>query len=225
MTDPEVDFIAICGVATQLQVFVRLLTLAILKKARSPCTSIFSRGLRNFPIESFEGGVLFLVLTNPMGVQGLSTIQVTQSFALHYRLGYLMDIFLAEGGVPFVCGGYSDSSTVIDFCHKYVATTDEWVLSGTLAEARGLSGYGSSESWGLVMAGGSEGDPPNYLSIVESTYNGETFGRLPDLEFDNRESCLVVVDDDMIFTCGGQQQLSTETFIFSNTTNLWSRYT
>ena len=84
---------------------------------------------------------------------------------------------------------------------------------------RFYSGYGSSESWGLVMAGGYNG---NILSSVETTYDGEAFGSLPDLPEENYYSCLVIVDDDIIFTCGGYLSL-TSTLIFSKKTNLWRR--
>ena len=152
-------------------------------------------------------------------LQELSTIPVTQSSDFITDLDtYRIDHF-AGGGIPFVCGGYANS-TYTDVCHKYVATSDEWVISGTMAEARAQTGYGSSESWGLVMAGGFNF---NYLSSIESTDNGEIFRTLPDLEIENFDSCLVVVDDDRIFTCGGFLG-TTDTFIFSNKTNLWSRY-
>ena len=86
------------------------------------------------------------------------------------------------------------------------------------------SGYGSSESWGLVMVGGISYNDLGPLSSVETTNNGEDFGSLPDLEIENGDSCLVVIDEDKIFTCGGLGA-STDTFVFSKTTNLWSRYT
>ena len=132
-----------------------------------------------------------------------------------------MRIFFAEGGIPFICGGWPYHGS----CYKYVAKSDNWVTSGTMAEIRGLSGYGSSESWGLVMAGGYSNE---FLSSVESTYNGEIFGTLPDLEIEVDRSCVVVIDDGNIFTCGGvgnDGSSKTDTFIFSNASNLWSRYT
>ena len=92
-----------------------------------------------------------------------------------------------------------------------------------MAEERAYSGYGSSESWGLVMAGGYNNA---FLSSVESTYNGEIFGTLPDLEIEVDRSCVVVIDDGNIFTCGGNDgSTKTDTCIFSNASNLWSRYT
>ena len=106
-----------------------------------------------------------------------------------------------------------------------MANSDEWVISGTIAEARSSSGYGSSESWGLVIAGGFN---DTFFSNVESTYNGEIFGTLPDLEIEVDRSCVVVIDDGNIFTCGGvgnDGSSKTDTFIFSNASNLWSRYT
>ena len=81
------------------------------------------------------------------------------------------------------------------------------------------SGYGSSESWGLVMAGGNNGYD---ISSVETTDDGQVLGSLPDLPQENYYSCLVIVDDDIIFTCGGYLSL-TSTLIFSKKTNLWSR--
>ena len=86
--------------------------------------------------------------------------------------------------------------------------------------ARAGAGYGSSESWGLVMAGGD--DYPNTLSSVETTENGQVFDSLPDLPEENSFSCLVIVDDERVFTCGGDQSPSS-TFIFSKMTNVWSR--
>ena len=91
-------------------------------------------------------------------------------------------------------------------------------------EARRSLGYGSSESWGLVMVGGYN---PNsgVLTSVETTNNGEYFGSLPDLEIETTDSCVVVIDEDKIFTCGAAQGSGRDTFIFSKSTNLWSRYT
>ena len=87
--------------------------------------------------------------------------------------------------------------------------------------ARAYTGYGSSESWGLVMAGGFNVN--NQLSSVETTDDGQVFGSLPDLPGGrNSYSCLVIVDDDTIFTCGGYAS-TTLTLIFSKKTKLWSR--
>ena len=97
---------------------------------------------------------------------------------------------------------------------------DQWINSGTLSEDKAYSGYGSSESWGLVMAGGSS---TVRLSSVETTYDGETFGALPDIPIENREFCLVVIDTDRIFTCGGRWT-PTDTLIFTNSTGSWTRY-
>ena len=107
-------------------------------------------------------------------------------------------------------------------CYKYEAANDEWVNSGTMSGSRSFSGYGSSESWGLVMAGGF-GDGGGALSSVETTYNGETFASLPDIAEANRESCLVIIDDDRIFMCGGSST-SINTKIFTNSTNSWQKY-
>ena len=82
---------------------------------------------------------------------------------------------------------------------------------------RAFSGYGSSESWGLVMAGGVNTE---YLSTVVSTDGGNGYTPLPDLPDENLQSCLVIIDDDRIFTCGGYFQ-PRDTFIFSNST--WER--
>ena len=135
----------------------------------------------------------------------------------------MSDNFLAEGGIPFVCGGWNALGAGYGSCYKYVAKSDNWVISGTMAEQRAYSGYGSSESWGLVMAGGYSN---KLLSSVESTYNGEIFGTLPDLEIEMDRSCVVVIDDDNVFTCGGYAESTstrTDTYIFSNASNLWSR--
>ena len=93
-----------------------------------------------------------------------------------------------------------------------------------MSGSRYFSGYGSSESWGLVMAGGFA-DGGGTLSSVETTYNGETFASLPDFDIrqSGRESCLVIIDDDRIFMCGGAS-ISIETYIFTNSTGSWQRY-
>ena len=121
---------------------------------------------------------------------------------------------VSEGGIPFVCGGF-----FYDDCYKYAPEIDEWVSSGTLSEDRAYSGYGSSESWGLVMAGGSS---TVRLGSVETTFDGETFATLPDIPIENREFCLVVIDDDRIFTCGGRWT-PTDTLIFTKSTGSWTR--
>ena len=128
--------------------------------------------------------------------------------------------------MPFVCGGYNGEWT--DLCYKYELTSDEWQISGTMTEERGYSGYASSESWGLVMAGGNN-DDPDFLSTVTTTLDGEIFGSLSNLpeisgiDEGNDESCLVIIDNERIFTCGGYQ-LSSYTFIYYSSTNSWSRY-
>ena len=157
-----------------------------------------------------------------MRLQGLSIIQVTLSsdFIAHHLDKY-MKFFFAEGGIPFICGGGTDANDN-DLCYKYVAQSDNWVISGTMAEERANHGYGSSESWGLVMAGGYN---DAFVSSVESTKNGEIFGTLPDLEIEVDKSCVVVIDDSNIFTCGGYDgnPYVTDTFIYSNASKLWSR--
>jgi len=71
-------------------------------------------------------------------------------------------------GTPYFCGGYTGSGNYNDICHKYVAASDEWVESGNMTEPRAYSGYGSSESWGLVMVGG--GDPlPTFQPLNKQT--------------------------------------------------------
>ena len=81
----------------------------------------------------------------------------------------------AEGGAPFLCGGYRYG---IDYslCLKYQPANDSWVFSGEMVEERSLSGYGSSESWGLVMAGGRNSFS---LATIATTSDGEYFGSLP----------------------------------------------
>ncbi len=66
-------------------------------------------------------------------------------------------------------------------------------------EERAYSGYASSQSWGLVVAGGYNGD---VISSVETTYNMVTFGHYPDMPAENYKSCLVMIDEERIFTCG-----------------------
>ena len=92
-----------------------------------------------------------------------------------------------------------------------------------MSGSRYFSGYGSSESWGLVMAGGFGDAIIGELSSVETTYNGETFASLPDIPQSTRESCLVIIDDDRIFKCGGAST-SIDTEIFTNSTGSWQRY-
>ena len=127
------------------------------------------------------------------------------------------------GGIPFVCGGVIREEDVnTDLCYQYDAALDTWEISGTMAVTRAFSGYGSSENWGLVMAGGSRGEP--YLSSVETTDNGQVFDSLPDLPEDNALSCLVILNDDILFTCGGNPlSPSDSTYIFYKRTNVWSR--
>ena len=63
----------------------------------------------------------------------------------------------------------------------------------------------------------------HYLSCVVSTDDGTTFDApLPDLPEENVQSCLVIIDYDRIFTCGGYFQ-PRDTFIFSNRSNSWRR--
>ena len=127
----------------------------------------------------------------------------------------------AEGGSPYFCGGGSTDSVsdITDLCYTYTAALDEWVISGTMAEGRCVSGYGSSESWGLVMAGGYG------LATVATTDDGESFGSLPDLPDESERSCLAIIDDDRLFKCGGSPtSTSFDTLIFSKSTNSWSRH-
>ena len=100
---------------------------------------------------------------------------------------------------------------------------DEWSRSGSMVEERYGIGYGSSESWGLVMVGGSSSSIGSTISSVETTSDGETFGSLPNLPHEYYESCVVIIDDDRIFTCGGYETES-QTLIFSKSNNSWSRY-
>ena len=62
-----------------------------------------------------------------------------------------------------------------------------------------------------------------YLSSIVTTADGTTFDDpLPDLPEENVQSCLVIIDDDRIFTCGGYFQPK-DTFIFYNSSNSWRR--
>ena len=99
---------------------------------------------------------------------------------------------------------------------------DEWSRSGNMVEGRYNIGYGSSESWGLVMVGGYRTSNGSIIS-VETTSDGETFGSLPNLPHENYESCVVIIDDDRLFTCGGVETES-QTLIFSKSNNSWNRY-
>ena len=107
-------------------------------------------------------------------------------------------------------------------CCKYEFGLDEWTVSGTMAEARTLGGYDSSEDWGLILAGGFVPVGSSISSTVETTQNGEVFESLPDLPDGNWDSCLVIVDQDRFFTCGGYITPS-DTLIFQKSTNSWNR--
>ena len=126
-----------------------------------------------------------------------------------------------EGEAPFICGGFYPVS---DQCLKYSPESDTWVESGTLngGFGRAFSGYGSSEHWGLVMVGGMGILSPPSLSSVETTYNGETFASLPNVPVQNERSCVVPIDEERIFTCGGNSE-KTKTFIYEYTNNTWQR--
>ena len=73
------------------------------------------------------------------------------------------------------------------------------------------------------MVGGSSSSIGSTISSVETTSDGETFGSLPNLPHEYYESCVVIIDDDRIFTCGGYETES-QTLIFSKSNNSWSRY-
>ena len=99
------------------------------------------------------------------------------------------------------------------------------------SKAVAASGFGSSESWGLVMAGGNNhetGGNNKYLESVTTTDDGQDFESLhdmPDIDFvddGNVESCVVAIDSDRLFMCGGYQ-LPSYTFILSKSTNSWDR--
>ena len=89
-----------------------------------------------------------------------------------------------------------------------------------MAEAKAYGAYDSSEFWGLILVGGTGDD--DEVPTVETTYNGEVFEPLPDLPEANWDSCVVIIDQDRIFTCGGHYGPS-ETFIFQKSTNTWNR--
>ena len=135
----------------------------------------------------------------------------------------VLETLLSEGGAPFYCGGYNQYYK--DECYKYDAALDDWSTSGYITGYRRSAGYGSSESWGLVMAGGRSccnGDSSFTISTVETTKNGETFGSLPDIPEEDEHSCLVIIDDDRIFMCGGVRG-SSLSYIFSQSANSWER--
>ena len=126
--------------------------------------------------------------------------------------------------MPFLCGG---GLYGFDKCFKYEAAFDTWDILGTLAVGRSYAGFSSSDSWGLVMAGGVDGGD-NVVSSVPTTKNGMGIisESLPDLPTKKENSCLVVIDDERLFNCGGQgSNLLSETLIFSKSTNSWSRST
>ena len=104
---------------------------------------------------------------------------------------------------PFICGGYNNTSGYIDSCYKYDATLDEWIFSGTMPEEKHNSGYDHSEMWGLVMAGGYNG---NFLSSVTTTESGEVFRSLPNLPNGNEHSCVVIIDEDRFLLVEEREQ-------------------
>ena len=62
-----------------------------------------------------------------------------------------------------------------------------------------------------------------YLSSVVTIYiSNTTVNPLPDLPEENVQSCLVIIDRDRIFTCGGYFQPK-DTFIFYKSSNSWRR--
>ena len=96
---------------------------------------------------------------------------------------------------------------------------DEWSYSGKLFEERAYSGFVSSQTWGLVVAGGYSGDA---MSSVETTYNGVTFGHYPDMPTENYKSCLVEIDEERVFTCGIKPGSSRQaTYIFTRSARSW----
>ena len=125
----------------------------------------------------------------------------------------------AEGGSPFVCGG-RQNGVYTDICYKYEASSDEWLIFESMSEPRGWCGYDSSESWGMVIAGGTIGD--GFISSVEQTTNAEVFSPLADLPTETQESCVVIIDEDRLLNIGGYPTAS-DTLMFSAATGSWSR--
>ena len=104
--------------------------------------------------------------------------------------------------IPFVCGGYSDSSgTHSDVCYKYSPLTDSWQESGTMPSASVGSAWAYLDGFGLVMAGGWNGS--RYLDSVIVTKDGYTFDTLQSLPVPSEGGCLAVVDDNTILMTGG----------------------
>ena len=129
-----------------------------------------------------------------------------------------------EGNLPFICGGENNGDDT-NKCYKYDVTLDQWAISGTMPEDRAYSGFDSSEAWGLIMSGGQD-DSFNGLESVLKTVNGEVFSSLPDLPKENDYSCVVIIDDDRIFTCGGRAdnaEIQDNTYIFSKSNESWGR--
>ena len=119
--------------------------------------------------------------------------------------------------MPYYCGGNIWGSGSTDECYKYAFALDEWTLSGLMPEAKSSCGSDSSESWGLIVAGGTSGG-----NSVETTDNGEVFEPLPNLPEENWDFCTVIIDEDRIFACGGYNPLA-GTLIFQRSTNIWNR--
>ena len=131
-----------------------------------------------------------------------------------------------EGGTPrpFVCGGQGGDYISSDKCYIYNGFLDTWTVSGEMPEGLDSSRYDHSEMWGLVMAGGMTEKVYNtkYLSNVTTTKTGQVFNPLPDLPDKNFLSCVVIIDEDRIFTFGGFYT-ENDTLIFSNSTGSWKR--
>ena len=70
------------------------------------------------------------------------------------------------------------------------------------------------------MAGGTSG--VGFLSSVETTFDGVVFGSLPDLPNESQESCVVIINDFTIFSCGGYPTGS-DTLIYTHSEGSWSR--
>ena len=127
----------------------------------------------------------------------------------------------AEGGSPFVCGGRQNGDYT-DICYKYEALSDKWLLFESMTEPRGWCGYDSSESWGLVMVGGTAGD--EILSSVERTIDGVLSTPLQALPGVIEESCVVIIDSDRLLSIGGYPYPATSaTLMYSASTDFWDR--
>ena len=105
-------------------------------------------------------------------------------------------------GLPIVCGGYPETgyASDADDCYKYSPSSDSWQLSGTMPDAKAFSAYAYVQDFGLVMAGGDDGNSAS----VTVTRDGINFEELTSLPAGNYAGCLTAVDEQTLMYTGGE---------------------